>query len=739
MPVCLYTRAMDQSSFSPGTPLAALPGVGEARAARLTKLGLRTAKDALLHFPRGYKDFSGTHSWHDLEAGRHAALAGDVIDLSSRTTAGGRSMVSMLVQCAGGSIRAIWFNLPFLAKKYAVGMRVIVAGPPRRNGTTWEFSHPDVRVLDEGEAAEGAEWLAVYPLSAGVQQSHVRVAVQAVLDHVVDGLPEAFSDDVRAARGLLTIQEAFRGIHKPAGREMLAAARRRLAYADHLIVQLLLREDRREKERRQAAPAIVVDARLDARIRARFPFAFTAAQEQAVADIVGDLAATRPMHRLLQGEVGSGKTAVAIYAMLAAIANRPADTTDDDPCGRYQAALLAPTELLARQHHRSLSKWLTDNNARNKTQVELLVGGLPAAARREVLGHIESGAASVVIGTHALLAESVQFRRLALVVIDEQQRFGVEQRFVMQSGKADPHTLIMTATPIPRTLAHGLYGDLDISEIRQQPAGRQAVTTYHVLPDTLDQWWDFYGKKLRDGRQGYVVVPVIEDSERGVQSIASAYEELANGPLEAFRLGLVHGRMPPGLQNAVLEDFAAGKLDVLVATPVIEVGIDVPQATIMTILDADCFGLAQLHQLRGRVARGAVPGLCGVATERLDDRARGRIEAFVSTGDGFALAALDHRLRGSGRLFGTRQSGRSGTEFKFTQRAVAAPDDAPDDDATQIPFDEEAIIDKARADAIALLDHDPTLTLPEHARLRDLVDQRRREQLAQGGCHGAVG
>ena len=197
--------------------------------------------------------------------------------------------------------------------------------------------------------------------------------------------------------------------------------------------------------------------------------------------------------------------------------------------------------------------------------------------------------------------------------------------------------------------------------------------------------------------------------------------------------------MPPGLQNAVLEDFAAGKLDVLVATPVIEVGIDVPQATIMTILDADCFGLAQLHQLRGRVARGAVPGLCGVSTERLDDRARGRIEAFVSTGDGFALAALDHRLRGSGRLFGTRQSGRSGTEFKFTQRAVAAPDDAPADDATQIPFDEEAIIDKARADAIALLDHDPTLTLPEHARLRDLVDQRRREQLAQGGCHGAVG
>ena len=271
-------------------------------------------------------------------------------------------------------------------------------------------------------------------------------------------------------------------------------------------------------------------------------------------------------------------------------------------------------------------------------------------------------------------------------------------------------------------------------------SGRQGVTTYHVLPETRDQWWDFYGAKLRGGRQGYVVVPVIEDSERGVQSIASAFEELANGPLEAFRLGLVHGRMPPELQNAVLEDFAGGRLDVLVATPVIEVGIDVPQATIMTILDADCFGLAQLHQLRGRVARGAVPGICGVATETIDDRGRERIEAFVATADGFELSALDRRLRGSGRLFGTQQSGRSGTEFKFTQRAVAAPEPAADDDdATAIPFDEEAIIAEARRDAIDLLERDPTLALPEHARLRDLVEQRRREQQSIGSHHGQVG
>jgi ATP-dependent DNA helicase RecG len=442
----------------------------------------------------------------------------------------------------------------------------------------------------------------------------------------------------------------------------------------------------------------------------------------------------------VQGEVGSGKTAVAVYAMLAAVASKPAAADIGDPHPRHQAALLAPTELLARQHHRSLSRWLADDNAaRNQTHADLLVGGMPAAQRREVLGRIESGEAAVVIGTHALLGEEVRFRRLALVVIDEQQRFGVEQRLVMQAEKADPHTLIMTATPIPRTLAHALYGDLDISEIRSLPAGRQTVATYHVGPERLGQWWDFFGKKLRDGRRGYVVVPVIEDSDRGVQSIASAFETLANGPLEAFRLGLVHGRMAPPLQNAVLEDFAAGKLDVLVATPVIEVGIDVPQATIMTILDADCFGLAQLHQLRGRVARGAVPGICGAATGDLDERGRERIDAFVATTDGFALATLDRRLRGSGRLFGTQQSGRTGSEFKFTQAADAVPQTEAEEGLAAIPYSDEVVVDEARQDAIAILDLDPLLALPEHGRIRDLVVRRRTELASQGSRHGQVG
>ncbi|MEO1993460.1 MAG: helicase-related protein, partial [Pirellulales bacterium] len=291
---------------------------------------------------------------------------------------------------------------------------------------------------------------------------------------------------------------------------------------------------------------------------------------------------------------------------------------------------------------------------------------------------------------------------------------------------------------IPRTLAHSLYGDLDISEIRQQPAGRQPIRTYHILPDNLPQWWDFFGKKLRDGRLGYVVVPVIEDSERGLQSIASAYEQLANGPLEAFRLGLVHGNMPSKLQNSTLSAFRSGKIDVLVATPVIEVGIDIPQATLMTILDADCFGLAQLHQLRGRVARGSVPGICGVATEELSERVGVRIEAFVNCDNGFDLAALDHQLRGSGRLFGAEQSGHSGSEFKFKQKEPHTPS-SHSDDTSIIPFEENEIIGEAHQYALSIMADDPSLSLPKHARLKELVELRRKEQSARGTNLGSVG
>ena len=422
------------------------------------------------------------------------------------------------------------------------------------------------------------------------------------------------------------------------------------------------------------------------------------------------------MNRLLQGDVGSGKTALAAYAMLAVVGTKvPATTPHPDASPplvsqRYQAALMAPTELLARQHVATLQRMLSGKGG--SVEVELLVGGQPALQRARIAARIADGQVGIVVGTQALVCGTAKFKNLALVVIDEQHRFGVIQRALLQQGQADPHTLVMTATPIPRTIAHAVYGDLAVSVLDEQPPGRQPVATYRVGPEQLEKWWEFFRKKLSEGRRGYVVVPAIEESKRDLASISSAFENLANGPLEAFRLGLVHGRLKSKAKTAVMDDFRCGKLDVLVATSVIEVGIDVPQATIMTILDADTFGLAQLHQLRGRVARGATQGICGAVTESATESIP-RIDAFVSTTDGFKLAEQDLLLRGPGDLVGTRQSGAPPLYLADLLR-------------------DASVVAEARRDAIALFERDPTVADPKLRRLHELIPRRWGEKLGLG-------
>lgn len=678
------------------TRLERLPGVGTTRAEKLAKLGLVTVRDALMHFPREYRDFSGAHAFADLREGEHASIVGEVLDVGTRTLFSGRTRLVVSLACGEGRARAVWFNMPFMAKRFAVGMKVVVAGQPRLASGTWEFAHPDVRWLSGGEDAHASDWLAVYPLSEGVQQSHVRLAVQAALDHAAGVCPEALPEDMLAAKALLPIERAFREIHCPSNREMIDAARRRFVYQELLMLQVALRMHRARQQRSKAAPAIAVDARLDARIRARFPFDFTPAQTRVCGEIVADMGRAEPMNRLLQGDVGCGKTAIAVYAMLAAVGTKVAADASD----RFQTAIMAPTELLARQHHQTLSKLLAGSGV----EVEILVGGQTAKQREAALDRIATGKAGIVVGTQALLAGAARFKHLALVVIDEQHRFGVLQRAVLQQGDADPHTLVMTATPIPRTIAHAVYGDLDVSVLDEPPPGRQPVATYRVGPDDLDRWWDFVRKKLSGGRRGYVVVPAVEESKRDLASIASAYESLANGPLEAFRLGLVHGRLKPKEKAAVMEDFRLGKLDVLVATSVIEVGIDVPEATIMTILDAESFGLAQLHQLRGRVARGATQGICGAVTSSQAD-AHPRVDAFVATTDGFALAEKDLMLRGPGDLVGTKQSGMPPLYLADLLR-------------------DGSVVAEARRDALELFEKDPALASPALERLRKLILDR---------------
>jgi ATP-dependent DNA helicase RecG len=695
--------------------------VGTARAEKLVRLDLITASDALMHFPREYRDFSGAHAVADFREGEHASIAGEVTSVAARTTAGGRPLLTVLLACQDGNVRAVWFNMPFMNRRFAAGMRVVIAGVPKKSGLIWEINHPEVRWLSSEEQPHASDWLAIYPLAEGVPQVVVRAAVQAALTHVADLPAEAFPPDVLAAKSLLPIGEALREIHCPSSQSMIDAARRRFVYQELFMLQLALRMHRERQQRDHAAPTIDIDARLDSRIRARFPFPFTPAQRRVCGEIAADMRCPRPMNRLLQGDVGSGKTAVAIYAMLA-VAATPVkmegdpsaleETTAAKPAEkplRHQAAIMAPTELLARQHMATLERLLAGSGV----EVQLLVGGQPAKERKRILARMQSGEVGIVVGTQALVCgETAKFRNLGLVVIDEQHRFGVLQRATLQQGGTDPHVLVMTATPIPRTIAHAVYGDLDVSVLDEQPPGRQPVRTYRVGPAQLDQWWQFCCKKLAEGRQGYVVVPAVDESKRELASISSTLEALANGPLEAFRLGLVHGRMKPKEKAAIMDSFRAGEIDVLVATSVIEVGIDVPQATIMTILDADSFGLAQLHQLRGRVARGATQGICGAVTAATDASIP-RIDAFVATTDGFALAEQDLLLRGPGELVGTRQSGAPPMYLADLLR-------------------DSSVVAEARRDALELFARDPSLSAPSWSRLRELILKRWGEQLGLG-------
>ena len=696
--------------------------MGTARAEKLVRLELVTASDALMHFPREYRDFSGAHAVADFREGEHASIAGEVTSVAARTTAGGRPLLTVLLACRDGNVRAVWFNMPFMNRRFAAGMRVVIAGMPKKSGLIWEFNHPEVRWLSSEEQPHASDWLAIYPLAEGVPQAVVRAAVQAALSHVADLPAEAFPPDVLAAKSLLPIGEALREIHCPSSQSMIDAARRRFVYQELFMLQLALRMHRERQQRDHAAPTIDIDARLDSRIRARFPFPFTPAQRRVCGEIAADMRCPRPMNRLLQGDVGSGKTAVAIYAMLA-VAATPVKM-DGDPSApeepttaakpaekplRHQAAIMAPTELLARQHMATLERLLAGSGV----EVQLLVGGQPAKERKRILARMQSGEVGIVVGTQALVCgETAKFRNLGLVVIDEQHRFGVLQRATLQQGGTDPHVLVMTATPIPRTIAHAVYGDLDVSVLDEQPPGRQPVRTYRVGPEQLDQWWQFCCKKLAEGRQGYVVVPAVDESKRELASISSTLEALANGPLEAFRLGLVHGRMKPKEKAAIMDSFRAGEIDVLLATSVIEVGIDVPQATIMTILDADSFGLAQLHQLRGRVARGPTQGICGAVTASADSSIP-RIEAFVATTDGFALAEQDLLLRGPGELVGTRQSGAPPMYLADLLR-------------------DSSVVAEARRDALELFARDPSLSAPSWSRLRELILKRWGEQLGLG-------
>ncbi len=680
------------------TPVQFLKGVGPARAELLERLGLYTARDVLFCFPRDYQDLSDLREADQLEEGKLQSVRGVVDDVDLRSTSAGRCILGVSVRSSKGYVRGIWFNQPFMLDKFAFGQRVMLSGKPKYEGLVWQMAHPRVEWFDDEEEEPVAKLLPVYPLTEGLKQWQLRKIIQAAVDAYNPVLDEVFPEEYLEAHDLWPLRQALPQIHFPGDMASLNQARRRLVYQELFILQLALALRRQQQHDQRKAPALEATAKINARIRRLFPFELTAGQENAIADIAADMAGPLPMNRLLQGDVGSGKTIVAVYAMLLAVAHG------------YQTVLMAPTEVLARQHAITLNRLL----AASQVHRGQLTGGLPSAQRTALVQQIAAGEIDLVVGTQAIIQDDVSFARLGLVVIDEQHKFGVRQRAALKYAGLDPHYLVMTATPIPRTVAMTLFGDLDVSTLRDSPPGRQKINTYLAREDQRAKWWDFFRRKLREGRQGFVVAPLVEESEQAeIASLGETYEALANGALEAFRLGLLHGRMTPAEKDAVMDCFRSGEIQVLVSTSVVEVGVDVPNATLMTIEDGHHFGLAQLHQLRGRISRGSHPGFCCVFGDPQSDESRARLKAFAASTDGFELAETDFRLRGPGDLFGTKQHGLPPLRIADLLR-------------------DQALLDEARRDAQQLITADPGLAQPEHARLRHMMLVRYGKALELG-------
>jgi ATP-dependent DNA helicase RecG len=572
-----------------------------------------------------------------------------------------------------------------MREKFRYCQHVLFSGTPRFRGQRWEMSHPRVTWLDGAEDQPEMRLLPLYPLTEGLTQYQVRRMVASALETFGHVLEEVFPEPLLKQYNLIPLAEALPAIHSPQDAQHAERARRRFVFQELFILQLAVVARRWQQQIGFRAPSLAASADINARVERLFPFKWTAGQRTAIGEVAADLASETPMNRLLQGDVGSGKTVIAVYAMLVCVARG------------FQAALMAPTEILARQHADTLAELLRASRVR----YALLVGGLTAKQRETALAEIAAGEIDLVIGTHAVVQEDVRFAKLGLVIIDEQHKFGVRQRAALRQGEKSPHYLVMTATPIPRTVSMTLFGDLDVTTLREMPPGRQEVRTYVVAPDEQPRWWNFVREKLRAGRQAYVVAPLVDESETvAAASVSEAFERLTNGELAAFRVGIIHGRMSPAEKAEAMESFRSGQTDVLVSTSVIEVGVDVHNACIMVIDSPERFGLAQLHQLRGRVGRGKLAGFCGLMVgEELSEQARARLDSFAATTDGFALAEMDFDLRGPGDLFGTQQHG------------------LPPLRVADLRLD-RAILEEARREAQQLFATDPGLKQPDHARLR---------------------
>jgi ATP-dependent DNA helicase RecG len=672
-------------------PLTVLRGIGPERQAVYAKLGITSLRDLLLYFPRRYDNYSAMKPINRLALGEECSVIGTVADTHARRIRGGQAtMLKVVLTDSTGALELTFFNQPWLADKFKPGKQIVVSGRVdqylgRLTLVPDEWEELDHELLNTGRIVP------VYRLTNGLTQRALRKITAQVVDYWARRQPDALPTEIVRRADLLAYGEALAQIHFPDNADRLEAARHRLAFDELLLLQLGVLRQRRDWQTAAAAPLIAPEAWQPAFI-GRLPYALTGAQQRALADLSADLAQSRPMNRLLQGDVGSGKTVIAATAMAIAVQ------------AGAQAALMAPTSILAEQHYRTLLSLMQSAYPDlPATAIRLLQGATPAAEKEGICAGLRSGEIKMVVGTHALLEAPVQFARLRLAVVDEQHRFGVAQRAALR-GKGEtpdrgPHLLVMTATPIPRSLALTVYGDLDLSVLDEMPPGRQPIKTHLLHTGEHERGYAFIRSQVQQGRQAFIIFPLVEESEKSDAKAAVAeHQRLQTEVFREFKLGLLHGRLKPEEKEEVMAAFRAGEYQILVATSVVEVGVDVPNATVIMVEGANRFGLAQLHQFRGRVGRGPHASFCLLASDApTQPQADERLLAMEQSQDGFYLAQKDLDMRGPGDFLGTRQAGFAGL--------------------VMAKLSDLRTIEKARREAQLLFERDPDLQAPEHQTL----------------------
>jgi ATP-dependent DNA helicase RecG len=678
-------------------PVTVLQGIGPRNAQTLSRLGINTLRDMLYYFPRRHDDYSKLIPINRLNYGEEVTVIGMIKTVNLRKFRGGAGqLVEAVVGDGSGNLRATWFNQPWLANKLRTGTPVVLSGKVDQYLGRPVMNNPEVEPL-ESQNLHTNRIVPVYSLTSGITQRWLRKTIHEVVSYwsprVTDYLPET----VRSSAGLMRLPNALNEIHFPSSEEKLHAARKRLAFDEIFLLQIGVQKQKLAWQNRQARKYIVSQEWYEEQLL-RLPYTLTNAQQEALRDIRSDLESGRPMNRLLQGDVGSGKTVVAAFGMMLVVNEGP------------QAAFLAPTGILAEQHYRNLLQLLAEDQGKGApllsfAKIRLLVGATPESEKKAIREELASGEIKVVVGTHALLEDPVIFSDLQLAVIDEQHRFGVEQRAMLRSKGDNPHLLVMTATPIPRSLALTIYGDLDLTVMDEMPPGRQKIDTYILAPRERERAYTLIQSQLNQGNQAFIIYPFVEEDEDAEKlSAVHEHERLQSEIFPKNRVGLLHGRMKTDEKDETMARFRDGEIDILVSTTVVEVGVDIPKATVMLVEGANRFGLAQLHQLRGRVGRGQEKSTCLLIPEEPDEIENERLKAMAETQDGFILAERDLNQRGPGQFLGTRQSG--------------LPDELRLSNLTNIK-----LISQARNYAQKVFERDPEISLPEHSLLASTLHQ----------------